>query len=166
MDCSLPSSSEQAWILQAKILDLKKKYWTRFPHAPSGDLPDPGIEPVSLGSPEMASRFFTTSTIWEAQKLNYSVPKPRPHLTPTILPANLLILGQNTEIYLLEKLTKLRAKVLTWEMQELYPTILLDPELLFPMRIANSPILPPNQLFKHFILKRDSATSLLGGERD
>ena len=87
-------------------------------------------------------------------------------MTPTILPANLLILGQNTEIYLLEKLTKLRAKVLTWEMQELYPTILLDPELLFPMRIANSPILPPNQLFKHFILKRDSATSLLGGERD
>ena len=66
----------------------------------------------------------------------------------------------------MEKLTTLRAKVLTWEMQELHPTILLDPELLFTMRLANSPILPPNQLFKHFILKRDAATSLLGGERD
>ena len=66
----------------------------------------------------------------------------------------------------MEKLTTLRAKVLTWEMRELHPTILLDPELLFTMRLANSPILPPNQLFKHFILKRDAATSLLGGERD
>ena len=51
-------------------------------------------------------------------------------------------------------------------MQELHPIILLDPELLFTMRLASSPILPPNQLFKHFILKRDAATSLLGGERD
>ena len=66
----------------------------------------------------------------------------------------------------MEKLTTLRAKVLTWEMQELHPTTLLDPEPLFTMRLANSPILPPNQLFKHFILKRDAATSLLGGERD
>ena len=78
----------------------RQKYWTGFPHYPSGDLPDPGIEPASLVSPALASRFFTTSTIWEAQKVNYSVPKPRPHLTPTILPANLLISGQNTEIYL------------------------------------------------------------------
>ena len=32
-----------------------------------GDLPDPGIEPMSLTSPVLAGRFFTTSTIWEAQ---------------------------------------------------------------------------------------------------
>ena len=28
-------------------------------------LPDPEIEPESLVSPEVASRFFTTSTSWE-----------------------------------------------------------------------------------------------------
>ena len=30
------------------------------------DLPDPGIEPASLLSPELAGRFFTTSTTWNA----------------------------------------------------------------------------------------------------
>ena len=32
----------------------------------SWDVPDPGIEPMSLVSPVLAGRFFTTSTIWEA----------------------------------------------------------------------------------------------------
>ena len=32
----------------------------------SGDLPNPGIKPSSLTSPALASRFFTTSTTWEA----------------------------------------------------------------------------------------------------
>ena len=31
-----------------------------------GNLPDPGIEPVSLTSPAQASVFFTTSATWEA----------------------------------------------------------------------------------------------------
>ena len=35
-----------------------------------GDLPDAGIEPMSLMSPALAGRFFTTSTTWEAQRLN------------------------------------------------------------------------------------------------
>ena len=37
-------------------------------HSPR-DLPDPGIEPVSLTSPALASRFFTTSASWEAHAL-------------------------------------------------------------------------------------------------
>ena len=31
-----------------------------------GDLPDPGIKPVSFMSPALAGGFFTTSTTWEA----------------------------------------------------------------------------------------------------
>ena len=31
-----------------------------------GDPSSPGIDPTSLTSPELAGRFFTTSTIWEA----------------------------------------------------------------------------------------------------
>ena len=30
-----------------------------------GDLPDPGIKPVSLMSPALAGGFFTTSATWE-----------------------------------------------------------------------------------------------------
>ena len=33
-----------------------------------GDLPGPGIEPVSLSSHAWVGGFFTTSTTWEAQK--------------------------------------------------------------------------------------------------
>ena len=34
-----------------------------------GDLPDPGIEPMSLSSPVMPGKFFNTSATWEAQNL-------------------------------------------------------------------------------------------------
>ena len=36
-----------------------------LPFPPPGDLPDPGIEPLSLTSPALAGRFFTTNTTWE-----------------------------------------------------------------------------------------------------
>ena len=32
-----------------------------LPFPPTGDLPDPGIKPTSLGSPALAGRFFTTA---------------------------------------------------------------------------------------------------------
>ena len=44
----------------------KQEYQTGLPCPPPGDLPDPGIEPSSLMSPELAGGFFTTSTTWEA----------------------------------------------------------------------------------------------------
>ena len=37
----------------------RQEYWSRFPFPPPGDLPDPGIEPVS---PILADGFFTTET--------------------------------------------------------------------------------------------------------
>ena len=57
VDCSLLGSSVHE-ILQARILE-----WVAIP--PPGDLPDSGIEPASLTSPVLASRFFTTSATWE-----------------------------------------------------------------------------------------------------
>ena len=50
VDCSLPGSSVHG-ILQAR-------YWSGFPCPPPGDLPDPGIKPVSLLSPALADVFF------------------------------------------------------------------------------------------------------------
>ena len=50
----------------------RQEYWSRYPCPPPGDLPDPGIKPVSLTSPALASGFFTTSATWEACLL-YSV---------------------------------------------------------------------------------------------
>ena len=41
-----------------------------MPFPPPEDLPNPGIKPTFLGSPALAVRFFTTSTIWEAQQLS------------------------------------------------------------------------------------------------
>ena len=45
----------------------RQEYWSGLPCPPPGDLPDPGIEPMSLMSPALAGRFLTTSTTWEAQ---------------------------------------------------------------------------------------------------
>ena len=44
----------------------RKKYWSGLPCPSPGTLPIPGIKPTSLLSPSLASRFFTTSTTWEA----------------------------------------------------------------------------------------------------
>ena len=39
----------------------RQEYWSGLPFPPPGDLPHPGIEPVSLGSPALAGGFLTTS---------------------------------------------------------------------------------------------------------
>ena len=52
MDCSSPGFSVHG-ILQARILE-----WVAISY--SGDLPNPGIEPMSLASPELAGRHFST----------------------------------------------------------------------------------------------------------
>ena len=44
------------------------EYWSELPCSFPGDLPDSGIEPVSLTSPALAGVFFTISTICEAQR--------------------------------------------------------------------------------------------------
>jgi len=52
MNCS-PLGSSVYGTSQTTILE-----WLPFPSP--GDLPDPGIKPVSLASPALAGRFFTT----------------------------------------------------------------------------------------------------------
>ena len=39
---------------------LRQEYWSGLPFPAPGDLPDPGIKPVSLTSSALAGRFFTT----------------------------------------------------------------------------------------------------------
>ena len=46
----------------------RQEYWSGLPLPPPGDLPNPGIKPTSLMSPELAGRYFTASTTWEALK--------------------------------------------------------------------------------------------------
>ena len=48
----------------------RQEYWTGLPCAPPRDLPNPAIRPVSLMSPALRGRLFTTSTIWETQTEN------------------------------------------------------------------------------------------------
>ena len=44
----------------------RQVYWSELSCPPPGDLPHPGIKPISLMSPALAGKFFTTSTTWEA----------------------------------------------------------------------------------------------------
>ena len=40
----------------------RQEYWSGLPFPPPGDLPDPGVELMSLASPALAGRFFTTES--------------------------------------------------------------------------------------------------------
>ena len=44
----------------------RQEYWSGLPFPFPGDLPDSGIEPMSLKSPTLVGGFFTISTTWEA----------------------------------------------------------------------------------------------------
>ena len=46
----------------------RQGHWSGLPFLPPGDLPDPGIELMSLQSPTLAGVFFTTSATWEAHQ--------------------------------------------------------------------------------------------------
>ena len=43
----------------------RREHWSALPFPILGDLPDPGIEPMSLSSPASTGGFFTTGTTWE-----------------------------------------------------------------------------------------------------
>ena len=53
VDCQAPLSMEFS----------RQKYWTGLPLPPPRDLPNPGIEPMSLASSALAGRFFTTEPL-------------------------------------------------------------------------------------------------------
>ena len=55
MDCSLPGSSVHE-------ISLRQEYWSGLPFPSPGDLPNPGIQPMSLESPVLAGGFFTTES--------------------------------------------------------------------------------------------------------
>ena len=38
----------------------RQEYWSELPFPPPGDLPYPGLEPISFASLALAGRFFTT----------------------------------------------------------------------------------------------------------
>ena len=39
----------------------RQEYWSGLPFPAPGDLPAPGVEPMSLSSPALAGEFFTTA---------------------------------------------------------------------------------------------------------
>ena len=45
----------------------RQEHRNGLPGPPPGDLPNPGMKPVSLMTPALAVGFFTTSATWEAQ---------------------------------------------------------------------------------------------------
>ena len=45
---------------------FRQEYWSGLPGPPPGDLPEPGIQPMSLMSPTLAGGILTISTTCEA----------------------------------------------------------------------------------------------------
>ena len=84
LDGSLPGSSVHGM--------LQQEYWSGLPFPPPGDLPDPGIKPLSLISPASAGRFFTTGAAWE-RLLKIAAPQLRV-ITPEVT-VNLLEMGSS-----------------------------------------------------------------------
>ena len=48
----------------------RQEYWSGSPCLPPGGLPDPGIESVSLKSPALNRRIFTTRATWDDQLIS------------------------------------------------------------------------------------------------
>ena len=79
--CKVPSvlsDSATLWTVVHQVplsmIFSRQEYWSGLPCPYPGALPNPGIKPMSLTSPALAGKFFTTSTTWEA--LNASALPP------------------------------------------------------------------------------------------
>ena len=46
----------------------RQGYWTGLPFPPPGDLPNPGIKPMSLAFPTLAGGFFTSPAIADIKR--------------------------------------------------------------------------------------------------
>ena len=55
------------WTVAHQAPLSKQEYWSGLPCPPPGDLPNPGIESMSLMSPALAGGFLTTSATWERE---------------------------------------------------------------------------------------------------
>ena len=57
------------WTIARQALSMgfsRQEDWSGLPCPPPGDLPDPGIQSLSLVPPSLTGRFLTTSNTWEA----------------------------------------------------------------------------------------------------
>ena len=57
LSCVLPFATP--WTIAHQAPLSMEFSWSGLPFPPPGDLPDPGIEPMSLVSPALAGGFFT-----------------------------------------------------------------------------------------------------------
>ena len=73
MSDSLPPPCTVALQTPLSMEFSRQEYWSRLPFPTPGNLPNPGIKPLSLASPALAGRFFTTSATWEAQDALYHI---------------------------------------------------------------------------------------------
>ena len=48
----------------------RQEYWSGLSCPPPGDLPHPGVEPMSLPSLALAGGFFTAIAAWDAPYIN------------------------------------------------------------------------------------------------
>ena len=67
LSCFSHSDSVTPWTHQSPLSMRfsRQEYWSGLPCPSPDNLPDPGIEPVSLKSPALVGRFFTTSATLE-----------------------------------------------------------------------------------------------------
>ena len=67
------SDSAIPWIVAHQVpLSIgfpRQEYWSGLPCPSPVDLPNPGMEPMSLMSPSLAGGFFITTATWEALKI-------------------------------------------------------------------------------------------------
>ena len=72
---------------------LRQEYLSRLPCHPAGDLPDPGIKPMSFTSPALAGGFLTTRPTWEAPYTLCTLPYLFHYCLGQLAPKDLLLTG-------------------------------------------------------------------------
>ena len=108
----------------------RQEYWSGLPYPPSADFPDPGIEPMSFMSPELADVFFTIGTTWKP-KHAHAKQAQMPHLRSVTIVR--LHLTDNRTFSLLSELYKklIKERLVTSTQWVFTPTLLRSPGYIF-----------------------------------
>ena len=76
----------------------RQEYWSGLPFPPPGDLHDPGMEPESLASPDLAGRFFTTRANFLSNECSFVMLMKSFSESPYVKNIGLFVRGTNPVI--------------------------------------------------------------------
>ena len=135
----------------------RQEYWSGLPCPSPRNLPDPGIEPLSLTSPALTGRFFSTSTTWSLVVTVHRVTKSWSWLKQFSKQAQTSAYENNVKLYIATDIETLATTPVLRTYKLVYNSLNFLFSSVFYLNLSGhhqrlSPLMEEDSTFPHFRL--------------